>query len=393
VVLGLAHANEAGYEVNGRVLEAAVGFLRQSLLETRDVDTRAYLSYVLAKCGEGDLSLARSLAERRRGMGLYAQAYLALALDTMGDTLTAQRIVEDLLAEATQTAHTAHWTEERHDPAALLSDGRTTAVMLSALLAVDPGDRLVAKSVRWLMWERQGGFWGTTYESGEIIMALARYLEAVGEPGDIFGYRVLLNDELLTEETVSSNDGGAYREISTAGLVPGDNRITVATEGSGDLYVATALRYSSERETLEAARSLDGPSVRRQYEDAQTGEPLQQCHVGDHVRVRLTVEFPDDAWYVVVEDPLPAGTEPVEDAQGLIAPDPGGGAGPRSLGVVHEGKAVFLTTSLPGGTYEYTYLVRATTPGQYRVMPAEVKASQDPTIWGRSGSVALTIVG
>jgi uncharacterized protein YfaS (alpha-2-macroglobulin family) len=391
VVLGLAHAREAGYEVNGRVLGAALDFLRQSLLEIRDVDTRAYLSYVLAECGEGDLSLARSLAERRRGMDLYAQAYLALALDTMGDTLTAQRIAEDLLAEATHTAHTAHWTEERHDMSVLSSDGRTTAVILSALLAVDPGDPLVPKSVQWLMWGRQGGCWGSTYETAEIIMALAGYLEMVGEPDEGFSYRVLLNDELLTEEAVSPGGGGAYRDLSTADLVSGDSRIAVASDGPGDLYVATSLSYFSPKETLEAARSLDGPIVQRRYEDVQSGEPLEQCHVGDHIRVRLTVELPDDAWYVVVEDPLPAGTEPVEDAQGLIAPDEGGGARPRSLGVVREGKAVFYTTSLPGGTYEYSYLVRATTPGEYRVMPAEVTQMYAPQFWGRSASQDLTV--
>jgi uncharacterized protein YfaS (alpha-2-macroglobulin family) len=393
VVLGLSRARAAGYEVNGPVLEAALDFLRQSLLEIGDADTRAYLSYVLAECDQGDLSLARSLAERRNGMDLYAQAYLALALHTMGDTLTAQSIVEDLLTEVKETAHTAHWTEEGHDLAALSSDGRTTAAMLRALLAVDPANPLVPKSVQWFMWGRQGGYWGTTYESAEIIMALAGYLEIVGERDEGFTYRVLLNDELLTEEAVSSGSGGAYRELSIADLVSGDNRVTVASDGPGDLYVASSLSYSSPRETLEAARSLDGPVVQRQYEDAQSGEPLEQYQVGEYIRVRLTVECPADAWYVLVEDPLPPGTEPVEVTRGQLAPDRGEAATTRSVGVVREGKAVFYTTSLRGGTYEYTYLVRATTPGQYRIMPAEVKVAYDPEIWGRSGSATLRIAG
>lgn len=391
VVLGLTQAREAGYEVSGRVLEAALNFLQQSLLEIRDVDARAYLSYVLAECGEGDLSLARSLAERRRGMDLYAQAYLALALDTMGDTLAAQRILEDLLTQAIETAHTAHWTEERHDLSALSSDGRTTAVILSALLAVDPADPLVPKSVQWLMWGRQGGHWGTTYETAEIVLALAGYQEAAGEPDGDFGYRVLLNDELLTDETVSLRGAGTYRELSTADLAPGDNRITAVTDGPGDLYVATSLSYFSPRETLEAARSLDGPIVQRRYEDAQSGEPLEQCRVGDHIRVRLTVEFPENVWYVVVEDPLPSGTQPVEVSPEVTAPNEGGAAPPRSHGVVRDGRVMFYTTWALGGVYEYTYLVRATTPGQYRIMPTEVTEMYAPQVWGRSASQDLTV--
>jgi uncharacterized protein YfaS (alpha-2-macroglobulin family) len=324
-------------------------------------------------------------------MDLYAQAYLALALDTMGDTLAAQRIVEELLTAAIETAHTAHWTEEQHDLAALSSDGRTTAVILSALLAVDSTDPLVPKSAQWLMWGWQEGHWGTTYETAEIVLALAGYLEAEGEPDGDFGYRVLLNDELLTEETVSLPSAGVYRELSTADLTPGDNRITVVSDGPGELYVATSLSYFSPRETLEAARSLDGPIVQRRYEDAQSGEPLEQCRVGDHIRVRLTVEFPDDAWYIIVEDPLPSGTEPVEVSPEVTAPDEGGAAPHRSHGVVRDGRVMFYTTWAPGGVYEYTYLVRATTPGQYRVMPTEVTQMYAPQVWGRSASQDLTI--
>jgi uncharacterized protein YfaS (alpha-2-macroglobulin family) len=391
VVLGLTRAREAGYEVDARVLEAALKFLRQSLVEIRDVDARAYLSYVLAQSGEGDLSLARSLAERRRGMAVYAQAYLAVALETMGDTPAAQRIMEDLLTKAIETAHTAHWTEEQHDLAALSSDGRTTAVILSALLAVDTADPLVLKSVQWLMWGRQGGHWSTSYESAEIITALAGYLETAGEPDGDFGYRVFLNDELLTEDTASLRRPGAYRELTTVDLNPGDNRITVVSDGPGDLYVATSLSYFGPRETLETARSLNGPIVQRRYEDAQSGEPLEQCRVGDHVRVRLTVEYPEHVWYVVVEDPLPPGTEPVEVTPEVRALDEGADAAQRSHGVVRDGRVVFYTTWVPGGVYEYTYLVRATTPGQYRVMPTEVTQMYAPQVWGRSAGQDLTV--
>jgi len=393
VVLGLTHAREAGYEVDGQVLGSALNFMKQTLLEIPDVDTRAYLSYVLAECGEGDLSLARSLAERRRGMDLYSRAYLALALDTMGDPLTAQRIVEDLRTEAMETAHTAHWTEESQDLEALSSDTRTTAVILSALLAADPEEPLVPKAVEWLMWGWQGGYWGTTYESAEIVLALARYLEATGEPEGDFGYRVLLNDELLTEEAVTSSSAWVHRELSTAELAPGDNRITVASDGQGDLYVATSLSYFSPRETLEAARSLNGPIVQRRYEDAQSGEPLEQCRVGDHIRVRVTVEFPEDVWYVVMEDPLPSGTKAVEVGPQVAAADGAGDALPRSFGVLRDGRTNLYATFMPGGVYEYTYLLRATTPGQYRVMPTEVKLVYDPERWGRSGSDVLRIAG
>jgi uncharacterized protein YfaS (alpha-2-macroglobulin family) len=108
-VYGLNHAREAGYEVNERVWRGGVDFLQQSLMETRDLEEKACVSHVLAEMGEGDLSLARSLAERRRNMDLHAQAHLALALEVLGDRQSALRVVEDLADEVVETAHTAHW--------------------------------------------------------------------------------------------------------------------------------------------------------------------------------------------------------------------------------------------------------------------------------------------
>jgi hypothetical protein len=105
----------------------------------------------------------------------------------------------------------------------------------------------------------------------------------------------------------------------------------------------------------------------------------------------VTVEFPEDVWYVVVEDPLPSGTEAVDASLELTAVGEGGAAPPRWRGVVRDGPVEFYTTWAPGGVYEYTYLVRATAPGQYRVMPAEVKLVYDPERWGRSGSAILRI--
>ena len=49
--------------------------------------------------------------------------------------------------------------------------------------------------------------------------------------------------------------------------------------------------------------------VTRTYRDSRTGAPLEQLRPGQLVRVDLTVELPEDAMYMLVEDKLPGGLE------------------------------------------------------------------------------------
>jgi len=391
VMLGLSRARSSGYEINERVFDKGLSFLEQSLLETRDLEARAYISYVLAECGEGDLSLARSLSERRRRMDRYAQAYLALALDALGDSASARQIAGDLVEEAVETAHTAHWTEEELDLVAMSSDGRTTAAVLRAVLVADPDNPLVPKAVQWLMWAWQGGHWGTTYETAEIVGALSAYLDVSGELSGGWAYRVLINEELLASETVDTQSFGEYRKLAATSLAPGDNHLRVATEGPGDLYLGTTLQYFGQRETLEPARSLNGPIVSREYEHAESGEPLVRSNVGDLIRVRLRIEFEEDAWYVVVEDPLLPGTETVGFGSGMAWYAAPGGTRTGASGVLQEGRAVFYAAQVGAGVHEYAYLVRATNPGAFRVMPTEVLLMYQPGVWGRSASRRLFV--
>lgn len=390
---GLDRAREAGYEVNARVLRAGIEFLQQSLTETRDLEAKACVSHVLAEVGEGDLSLARSLAERRRNMDLYTQAHLALALDALGDRQGALRIVDDLAGLAVETAHTAQWKEESHNLAAMSSDGHTTTLVLRAMLAMDPQNPLVPKAVRWLMWTREGVHWGSTWETAQIVLSLSEYLRTTDESGGDPSYQVYLDGQALVSDAAIPRSPAEDRELTIADVEPGEHEFKFVNEGHEDIYVATALEYFEPRDALEAVRSLNGPLVAREYELVDSGEPVVQCRVGDLIRVRVRIELPDDAWYVVVEDSLLAGTEIVQISPQVSAIGEGVDTQVRSHGTSSGQGVTFFFSRLAAGTYEYTYLVRAATPGEFRVMPAEARLLYDPGLWGRSGSATMRIEG
>ena len=118
---------------------------------------------------------------------------------------------------------------------------------------------------------------------------------------------------------------------------------------------------------------------------------LTSCHVGDLIRVRLKVHLPEDMWYIMVEDPLPAGAQGVEGTSSMMAADEAADRHHSLYPEFQDAKVVFFTNHLREGVYEYTYLMRATMAGSFRAMPTEVTAMYEPGVWGRSRSATLQI--
>ena len=134
---------------------------------------------------------------------------------------------------------------------------------------------------------------------------------------------------------------------------------------------------------------------------------IDAAGVGDVIQVKLTIIAPNDLHYVVVEDPFPAGAEGVDQSLRTTsvvgeAPeltrtdrrDPwGGGYGWWwfSHTELRDEKAVLFATYLPRGTYEYTYLIRASLPGEYRVIPTTAYQMYFPETFGRSDGGVFTI--
>ncbi|MCX7839687.1 MAG: hypothetical protein N2559_09590, partial [Anaerolineae bacterium] len=162
----------------------------------------------------------------------------------------------------------------------------------------------------------------------------------------------------------------------------------------GRVYYASALTYYADVERVGAAKSLDGFIISREYLDPKTNKPLTSFKVGDVVRVKLTVDVPRESWYTMVTDPLPAGFEAINYSLNMSGVDPSGRDEPWfywSRPDLRDNRAVFFTTYLAKGKYTYAYLIRATTSGKFRALPAEVTPMYEPEVWGRSASVEMTI--
>jgi len=109
---------------------------------------------------------------------------------------------------------------------------------------------------------------------------------------------------------------------------------------------------------------------------------------------------------VLVEDPLPAGAEAVDQTlltsssldaeEGWDSPDweyrwGYWGWWWFNQTQVRDEKVVLFAEYLPAGTYEYTYIMRASLPGEYQVMPTIAQEFYFPEVFGRSDGMLFTI--
>jgi len=393
VLYGLVQAKKAGYKVDENAIKRATKFLRQPMVDTNDYDLKVYIAYVLAEAGDGDAALARAMIEKQDKMSLNSRALLALLLKSVGEEAKAKEIVSALAKLATETTTTAYWRESdaaRNRWEYFISDGRTTATMLRALLALDPQSPLITKTVRYLMLNRLGGYWRTTQETAQVLIALTDYLAQSRELEANFTYEVFVDGKSVAKETVRRENITQGREIVLR-LAPGNREVRIVKQGTGRVYYASALTYYAEVEKVGAAKSLDGPTISREYLDPKTNKPLTSFKVGDVVRVKLTVNVPRESWYMMITDPLPAGFEAINYSLNTSGIEPGGERFYWSRPELRDNRAVFFTTYLWKGKHTYSYLIRATTSGTFRALPAEVTPMYEPEVWGRSASVEMVV--
>ena len=298
------------------------------------------------------------------------------------------------------SASGTHWEEGQPDRWNWNTDTRTTAIILSVLSQIDPENSLNANAVRWLINHRRNNHWSGTQETAWTLMALTRWMIASGELQADYQYGVTLNGEQLGGgEAQSDNLREALKlKVDITQLVSDEaNRLLIARDdGPGNLYYTAHLNVWLP---VDQVKALDqGLVVSRNYyrlNDLQT--PVTQAEHGELLLGRLALVVPNAVHYVVVDDPLPAGLEAVDQnletsPQSTSVPQDytredmfrkGWGWWHFSRIEYRDEKVILAADYLPAGTYIYTYLVRAGSVGEFYTIPPTAQEFYFPDVYGR----------
>jgi hypothetical protein len=350
--------------------------------------------------------LNTTLAQVRGAENLdpFSQAALALALHQLDAEVNAQAMLTLLAKTATVDNGFVYWATNQEDghyhSKTMSSATRSTALALSAFVAIAPQHELESGMVRWLMSQRQAEGWGTTNETSFTILALTDHLLAKELGDGDTQYSAQLNGTTLAEGALGKGRAGVTIEISASQMRRGLNSLHLTQSGGGQLYYVISQRTYVTQTQIPAAGVVQ---VSRAYLDAK-GKPITgTVTAGQLVQVRLIINLPRDGNYLLVEDKLPAGLEALNEALNITAQT--GFVEDyyygdleyrwRQLGYnnkeVRGNRVSFFITAMAAGRHTFTYTARAVRPGTFAALPTEVYAMYDLTLWGRSASGELVI--
>jgi uncharacterized protein YfaS (alpha-2-macroglobulin family) len=276
------------------------------------------------------------------------------------------------------------------------------------LIATDPTNVLIPKLVAGLLACRTpGGCWYNTQDNIFVMIALDSYFRTYEGVEPNFTANCWFQTDFVAKHTFKGRSFATQETLIPLSKVKAEVKdeiqggLILSKTGKGRLYYRLGMEYVPSDLHVN---SLDcGFLVSRSYEAVNNPEDVQivvdekskrkmyKVKAGATVRVNIDMLAPGPRTHVALEDPLPAGLEPISpvkaednwrswkwnwyDHQNL-----------------RDDRAEAFKTYLSSGSYNYSYTVRATTRGTFIVPPTKAEEMYSPSTFGRSASTILEVV-
>jgi len=399
---GLTVAQQAGEDVPADVFAHGLAALQtwsnaqSTIAPATDGAVLAMTAYVLALRGTPDASLDARVFAVRNGLPKWGQAFLLRALARAKADPPQIAELEQLLAsnvEVKDGRALVHETTSGDEFEMMMgSDERASAMVLAALLDVDPKSPLVDPLAAGLLAARdQTGAWGTTQENLWSLVALAQYARR-GAAGETTA-AISVGGKVVSKKRLT---GGQIEVLRVPLAKAAGQSVGVSLDRGGHLSVRLA-----EVRVDPGAAASHGYAVSRVYRDDK-GDAMTSFKAGQLVHVTLSITADANHRWIAVTDPLPAGFEIIDPKLATSAVDE---AKAQQAAVerhwwdavtwdFHEARddsARWFSDMLPAGTYELTYDARATIAGTFTAMPATIEAMYAPDLHARSERATITV--
>ncbi len=431
VAHAFARAKQENFDVPKATFDKSLKHLREiesHIPANYTVEARravvAYALYVRAQMGDRDVARARSLIAEAglENLSMESIGWLLLVLSNDAESTTEVASIRRLLNNrVTETAGTAHFVCSYSDSDYLLlnSNRRADGVILEALVVDQPANDLIPKIVRGLLAHRTRGRWENTQENVFILLALNRYFKTFEKVTPDFVARAWLGERFAGQQSFRGRSTARQQvNVPMSYLAQQTTpNLVLSKEGTGRLYYRVSMNYAPSDLNLKPADY--GFTVERIYEGVDDPKDVSRdadgtWHIkaGARVRVRLTMVAPARRYHVALVDPLPAGFETLNPSLATTGAIP---RDPKQTGVAEYSSRSFghgwwwwrpewfehqnlrderteaFASLLWEGVYKYSYVARATTPGDFMVPPAKAEEMYHPETFGRGRSDRVRI--
>ncbi|MGE3763679.1 MAG: alpha-2-macroglobulin family protein [Kofleriaceae bacterium] len=322
-------------------------------------------------------------------------------------------LVKHALNRTSETAGAANFVASYGDGNYLLlaSDHRVDAIMLESLIQEQKGLDLIPKVVTGLLAHRKAGRWLNTQENTFALLALDLYFQTYEKVTPDFVARVWLGNDYGGDKTFKGRSTDYYQiDIPMKDVAAHDKQdLTIQKDGKGRLYYRVGMTYAPA--SLKLAPADYGFVVTREYEGAddpadvtRDSSGVWRIKAGARVRVKLTMVNENRRYHVALVDPLPAGLEAMNPALAVTGPIPMDPTEQKARGAywwwygpwyehqnLRDERTEAFASLLWEGVHTYSYVARATTPGNFVVPPTKAEEMYMPETFGRSGSDRVVI--
>ncbi|MEW6650676.1 MAG: alpha-2-macroglobulin family protein, partial [Chloroflexota bacterium] len=378
------------------------------------LDQLAFMYFVLNQ-HERSQPVPADLLGMRARLSPWAQALLALAVQTSQPDAAAT-LIADLAGSAQRSASGTFWQPRDDSYFGFSNTYANSAIVLLALVKVDPASPLVADAVRYLVLQRGENGWLNSHATAWVLAALSQAAHAMGEFQGNYSFNATLNGAAIAngEATGAQTSMPVRATVALSQLSAASNALRIQrSAGSGRLYYRAILDVGQPVETVQA---LDGGiTLSREYflagadcgsQDCPAVQSASRSTSNPVVHVRLALTVPNDMTYLVVEDYIPAGAEIVdttlnttqlgsEEIQPLFVDGAtlanGWGWWYFTAPRISADRIRWLGSYVPAGTYILTYRILPLQAGEFRVLPARAYAMYFPDVQGRSAGSVFTI--
>lgn len=398
-VWALSLARSAGFSVPVETIGKAVSSLKSEFTNsgTADREGQAILLHGLAEADSADFAWANRLYRERNNLSVSGLLHVALTLIRLDRKEMAEDLIElvDLAVEPETASDSIQEAAVLRCVPWMRTGVELRALYLLALEELYPTDRSAAQTADWLMRTRRGSRWNPEKANGPAVMALAEWFSRAKFSSEKYKLTIQVNDkDVETIEVDPAVDGTRRLSVPRNVMVAGKpQKISLQMEGRGRFSYSVVLSGSVAADQLKstsgdwrvsryrepAHRMLDGELIPRGF-GILTGSysafrnPLTQLPVGERAEVTLRVRRSqvrgtknEQLDYLVIEEPLPAGTSVLrESIRGSFERYE---IGPGSI-------TFFVGDKAHLGDIHYTLVGHLT--GSYRTVPTIVRSFYRP---------------
>lgn len=427
---GLTMARGQGFSVDETARENLKKYIHAEIQQEKshlDWDAKAYGAWGLTLDGTSEYNLIEDLIERSGKMSISGLSYLLMAIKNGGGTLDPSPVKGRLVSFAKQEPRHTSWpTSDFFWSSAV----KNTALAGEALLVNDPANPAVPRALAFLLNRKKARPCFCTQDNLYLASFITEYAKRMNEEKTDFKAILSAADKTLLEQSFDQKNLLSVQESKIpmkdlAGLkMPVD--LMIAKKGEGTLYYDMVLKYYLPPEKTPTRE--EGLIVSREYyslDDVKEEEPLTEFKVGENYKGHIVLVVPQEMNFVLVQDLLPAGFEPIDmtlaitsRAADLMASEgvaqEGGYGGDyeeewfplyddviteQDYGTdyafqhqeIRDDAIVWSDEAIPPGVYHIRYPVRTTTSGTFLMPGAIAFEFYEPEIFGRSRTRVIEI--